>query len=94
MKANPTALRRYWRRSATGAGKSPLLQTMAVSLLLAQSAAEARVATGRDKTAAHNLSGRGDFLAVSGHALPIRFQVAFIAEREARKEIVALQGAK
>jgi len=67
---------------------------MAVSLLLAQSAAEARVASGRDKTAAHMLSGRGDFLAVSGHALPIRFQVAFIAEREARKEIASTTGSK
>ncbi len=51
------------------------------------SAEDARVATGRDKTAAHNLSGRGDFLAVSGHALPIRFQTAFIAEQDARKEV-------
>ena len=54
------------------------------------SAEEARVAAGRDKTDAHLLSGRGDFLAVGGGALPIRFQTAFIKERDARKKIAQL----
>ena len=51
------------------------------------SAEEAQAAAGRSKTDAHLLSGRGDFLAVSGHALPIRFQMAFIKERDARQRI-------
>ena len=54
------------------------------------SAEDARVASGRAKTEAHLLNGRGDFLAVGGSATPIRFQVAFIAERDARKEIAEL----
>ncbi|RLC87370.1 MAG: DNA translocase FtsK, partial [Chloroflexi bacterium] len=51
------------------------------------SAEEARVAAGRAQTDAHLLSGRGDFLAVGGSAMPIRFQTAFIKERDARKRI-------
>ncbi|MEA3396408.1 MAG: DNA translocase FtsK [Chloroflexota bacterium] len=54
------------------------------------SAEDARVAAGRAKTDAHLLSGRGDFLAVGGSATPIRFQVAFIKERDARKKIAQL----
>ncbi len=45
---------------------------------------DARIAAGRGGTDAERLSGRGDFLAVGGTALPIRFQVAFIGESEAR----------
>jgi len=55
------------------------------------SAEDARVATGQAKTEAHLLSGRGDFLAVGGSALPIRFQVAFIKERDAREKIAQAQ---
>jgi len=56
----------------------------------AKSVEDARVAAGRAKTDAHLLSGRGDFLAVGGNALPIRFQTAFIKERDARKKIAQL----
>ncbi len=46
------------------------------------SADDARVASGRAGTNAHLLNGRGDFLAVSGGDEPIRFQVAYISEKE------------
>lgn len=46
------------------------------------SAQDARVASGRAGTGAHMLNGRGDFLAVGGSAVPIRFQVAFVSKKE------------
>jgi S-DNA-T family DNA segregation ATPase FtsK/SpoIIIE len=46
------------------------------------SADDARVASGRAGTNAHLLTGRGDFLAVSGGDDPLRFQVAYISEKE------------
>ena len=51
------------------------------------SADDARVAAGRAGTDAHLLNGRGDFLAVGGSAQPLRFQVAYIGEREAQQEL-------
>jgi len=71
---------------------SGLLQTNFPLRLVgkAVSAEKAWVAAGRDQVDAQTFSGQGDFLAVSGHALPIRFQAAFIEERDARKEIAAI----
>ncbi len=54
------------------------------------SADDARVASGRAGTNAHLLNGRGDFLAVSGGDAPIRFQVAYIADKELRQHLTAL----
>jgi S-DNA-T family DNA segregation ATPase FtsK/SpoIIIE len=51
------------------------------------STSDARVATGRGGTDAHLLSGRGDFIAVGGGAHPLRFQVAYISEKDARREV-------
>jgi len=53
------------------------------------SSSDARVATGRGGTDAHQLQGRGDFLAITGEH-PIRFQVANIEEEEVRQQIAAL----
>jgi S-DNA-T family DNA segregation ATPase FtsK/SpoIIIE len=53
------------------------------------SASDARVATGRGGTNAHQLQGRGDFLAVTGDH-PIRFQVANINEDEIHQQVRAL----
>ncbi len=55
------------------------------------SAEDARVATGRAGTAAHLLEGRGDFLAVGGSGDPIRFQVAYISDREVQEQAALLQ---
>lgn len=55
------------------------------------SAEDARVATGRAGTAAHLLEGRGDFLAVGGSGDPIRFQVAYISDREMQEQAALLQ---
>lgn len=55
------------------------------------SAEDARMATGQAGTGAHLLSGRGDFLSVGGGIAPIRFQVAFISEREVSNSIGSLQ---
>ncbi len=52
------------------------------------SAQDARVASGRAGTGAHLLSGKGDFLAVNGGAVPLRFQAAEISEKEIRRGIV------
>jgi len=52
-------------------------------------AEDARIATGRGQTDAQLLSGRGDFIAVGGSALPIRFQVAYVSEMEARELLIA-----
>jgi S-DNA-T family DNA segregation ATPase FtsK/SpoIIIE len=49
------------------------------------SAEDARVAAGRAQTEAHLLNGRGDFLAVGGSTTPIRFQIAYIGDQEARQ---------
>ena len=54
------------------------------------SAQDARVAAGRGGTDAHLLHGRGDFLAVSGGAHPIRFQVANVEEDEIREAVSGL----
>ncbi len=54
------------------------------------SAEDARVASGRAGTHAHLLNGRGDFLAVSGGDAPLRFQVAYTAEKELRQHLVTL----
>jgi S-DNA-T family DNA segregation ATPase FtsK/SpoIIIE len=51
------------------------------------SADDARVASGRGGTSAHLLSGRGDFLAITGAEEPLRFQVAYISERDLQKAI-------
>ncbi|NTU48167.1 MAG: hypothetical protein HGA84_04070, partial [Syntrophobacteraceae bacterium] len=51
-----------------------------------------RVASGRAGTNAHLLNGRGDFLAVSGGDAPIRFQVAYISEKELHPHLAALAG--
>ncbi len=51
------------------------------------SAQDALVASGRGGTEAHLLHGRGDFLAVSGGDLPIRFQVANLRERDVRAQV-------
>jgi S-DNA-T family DNA segregation ATPase FtsK/SpoIIIE len=51
---------------------------------------DARVAAGRGGTDAHLLHGRGDFLAVSGGAHPLRFQVANIEEDEIREVVSGL----
>jgi S-DNA-T family DNA segregation ATPase FtsK/SpoIIIE len=48
----------------------------------AASADEARLAAGQPGTNAHLLSKRGDFLAVGGDAKPVRFQTAYIDERD------------
>jgi len=48
---------------------------------------DSRIAAGRGGMNAEKLSGRGDFLAVGGSAAPIRFQVAFIGEEEARNTL-------
>lgn len=55
------------------------------------SAEDARLASGRAQTDAHLLSGRGDFLAVGGSALPIRFQVAYIGEKESQQQLADAQ---
>jgi len=55
------------------------------------SAADARVATGQSGTGAHLLCGRGDFLSVGGGNIPMRFQVAFISDRDVQQEMLALQ---
>lgn len=58
------------------------------------SANDARVASGRGGTEAHLLSGRGDFLAIGGgESEPLRFQVAYVGEQEARNEIKKFQRA-
>jgi S-DNA-T family DNA segregation ATPase FtsK/SpoIIIE len=49
------------------------------------SADDARVASGRAGTNAHLLNGRGDFLAISGGDLPLRFQVAYISDKELKQ---------
>lgn len=54
------------------------------------SADDARVASGRAGTNAHLLNGRGDFLAVSGGDAPIRFQVAYIDDKELRQHLTTL----
>ena len=51
---------------------------------------DALVAAGRGGTDAHLLDGRGDFLAV-GVGTPIRFQAAFVDEKEIRREVADLQ---
>jgi len=51
------------------------------------SADDARVASGRAGTNAHLLNGRGDFIAVGGGDQPIRFQVAYIGEKELRQHL-------
>jgi S-DNA-T family DNA segregation ATPase FtsK/SpoIIIE len=56
------------------------------------SADDARVASGRAGTNAHLLSGRGDFLAVSGGENPIRFQVAYIDEKDLKQQMAMLSG--
>lgn len=56
------------------------------------SADDARVASGRAGTNAHLLNGRGDFLAVTGGDSPLRFQVAYIGEKELRQQMTALRG--
>jgi len=56
------------------------------------SASDARVAAGRSGTGAHLLNGRGDFLAVNGGDMPIRFQVAYISDKDLRAQVVALCG--
>lgn len=56
------------------------------------SADDARVASGRAGTNAHLLNGRGDFLAVSGGENPIRFQVAYIDEKELKQQMTMLSG--
>ena len=55
------------------------------------SADDARVASGRAGTNAHLLNGRGDFLAISGGDQPIRFQVAYIREKDLKPHFVALR---
>lgn len=54
------------------------------------SADDARVASGRAGTNAHLLNGRGDFLAVSGGDTPIRFQGAYINERDLEQQMQTL----
>jgi S-DNA-T family DNA segregation ATPase FtsK/SpoIIIE len=54
------------------------------------SAQDARVSAGRGGTDAHLLHGRGDFLAVSGGAHPIRFQVANSDAGEIQEALSAL----
>lgn len=49
------------------------------------SAEDAQVAARRAQTDAHLLNGRGDFLAVGGNTAPIRFQIAYIGDQEARQ---------
>ncbi len=56
------------------------------------SADDARVASGRAGTNAHLLNGRGDFLAVSGGDTPLRFQVAYIGEKDLKRQMTALRG--
>ncbi len=51
------------------------------------SANDARVAAGRGGTDAHLLSGRGDFLAVGGGEDTLRFQAAFVSDKEIRREV-------
>lgn len=51
------------------------------------SAEDARVASGRGGTNAHMLNGCGDFLAVNGGDLPVRFQVAYIEEKELQQQL-------
>jgi len=53
------------------------------------SAEDARIATGRGGTNAHLLNGCGDFLAVSGGDLPVRFQVAYVDEKDLQQQIGA-----
>ncbi|HLF25209.1 MAG TPA: FtsK/SpoIIIE domain-containing protein, partial [Anaerolineae bacterium] len=53
---------------------------------------DARVATGLGGSGAERLSGRGDFLAVSGAGMT-RFQAAFIAPDEIANIVCALQSA-
>lgn len=48
------------------------------------SAEDARIATGRGKTEAHELTGQGDFLAIQGSMMH-RFQVAYATETELRE---------
>lgn len=55
------------------------------------SADDARVASGRAGTNAHLLNGRGDFLAVSGGDHPIRFQVAYVREKDLKPHLAALR---
>ena len=54
------------------------------------SADDARVASGRAGTNAHLLNGRGDFLAVGGGDMPIRFQVAYIREKDLKPHLAVL----
>jgi DNA segregation ATPase FtsK/SpoIIIE, S-DNA-T family len=56
------------------------------------SADDARVASGRAGTNAHLLNGRGDFLAVRGGENPIRFQVAYVDEKELKQQMTMLSG--
>ncbi len=51
------------------------------------SADDARVASGRAGTQAHLLNGHGDFLAVAGGDVPLRFQVAHIEEKDLQQNI-------
>ena len=56
-----------------------------------ESANDARVASGRAGTNAHLLNGRGDFLAAAGGDSPIRFQVAYIDEKDLQRQMTALR---
>ncbi len=56
------------------------------------SADDARVASGRAGTNAHLLHGRGDFLALGGGEVMVRFQVAYIAEKALQQQLTANVG--
>ena len=56
------------------------------------SANDARLATGRGGTDAHLLQGRGDFLAIGGgEGDPLRFQAAYVGEREIASALAKYQ---
>lgn len=57
------------------------------------SADDARVASGRAGTQAHLLNGHGDFLAVLGGDAPLRFQVAYIEEKDLQQHVAKATGA-
>ncbi|MBN2006126.1 MAG: DNA translocase FtsK [Anaerolineae bacterium] len=54
------------------------------------SAEDARIATGRGGTNAHLLNGCGDFLAVGGGDMPVRFQVAYVDEKDLQQQLVTI----
>jgi S-DNA-T family DNA segregation ATPase FtsK/SpoIIIE len=56
------------------------------------SAEDAHLASGRAGTNAHLLTGKGDFLAVSGNEKPIRFQGGYIDEGDLRRQMGMLGG--